>query len=126
MATNNLKPWVQGQSGNPGGRPKDLLSRIKVRNVLSRFANLSRVELLDIFKDETTPMLESMIASIMLKALKTGDQSKVEFLFQRAYGKVKDEVDITTHNPQEEELRKLSLEQLIIFIQSNHITKAIE
>lgn len=67
-------------------------------------------------------MLEAMVANIMLKAVENGDASRLDFLLNRAYGKVREEIDITTTNPQEEELRKLSLEQLIVFIQSNNLT----
>lgn len=117
-----------GQSGNPAGASKlqRTLTKERVVDVLSRFAHLSRKELFAVSESETTPMLEAMVANIMLKAFENGDASRLEFLLNRAYGKVKDEIEVTT-NPQEEELRKLSLEQLIIFIQSNNITtKAIE
>lgn len=121
----NLTPWVPGQTGNPKGRPKDLLTRDKVKQVLGRFAQLTKDELLDLSESGSTPALEAMVASVMLKAIEHGDINRFEGLLQRASGKVKDELEVTAP-PEIEELRKLSLEQLVIYIQETRITKAIE
>jgi hypothetical protein len=43
-------------------------------------------------------MLEVMVASIMARAAKDGDYSRLEFLLARSIGKVKDISEVHQHN----------------------------
>ena len=70
----NLKPWPKGVSGNPAGRPKNDISVEIARAVF-----------------ENNP---EAIYHGMLRRLKKGDARVFKVLADRAYGKVKEQVDV--------------------------------
>ena len=72
----NLKPWKPGQSGNPGGRPKN-------GDVASEIAKA-------VFSQNP-----EMIYQAFLKALKKGNVYAFKVLADRAYGKVKEPREVT-------------------------------
>lgn len=90
----NLRPFQKGQSGNPAGRPKNLLRTDEVRNLIGRLWRLSREELQKIVQNPKSSMGEIMVASIVAKAAQTGDYTRVQFLLERTIGKVKDEIEV--------------------------------
>lgn len=111
--------WKKGQSGNPNGmKPmpkhlknvKDLDARV-VQKTLSYFMEMDYNQLTEVLKDKSRPVMDHMIARICAMAIKNGDQQRLDFLFNRIIGKVKDKVEQTTTlkvgSP--EELIKLSL-----------------
>ena len=71
----NLKPWPKGVSGNPGGRPKRDLSAEIAQAVF-----------------ENNP---EAIYRAMLRALKKGNPRVFDVLAIRAYGKVKEQVELS-------------------------------
>ena len=73
-AKDNPKPWKKGQSGNPKGRPPDLIKTM-----------------LKAVGDEKG--LHDIADAIMKKALK-GDVKAAEFVYDRLYGKPKQSQDI--------------------------------
>lgn len=83
----HLRPFQKGQSGNPGGKPKQLLTKDKVKSVLGKFSEMTRGDLQKIIENPESQMLAVMVASIMLKAVETGDFSRVNFILDRAIGK---------------------------------------
>lgn len=82
-----------GQSGNPGGKPKALLTPTMVEEITQRMLTKSRAQLQDVISDAKSTMLEINIASILIKGAKTGDQTKLESQLQRAVGKVVDKIE---------------------------------
>lgn len=70
----NLKPWPKGVSGNPGGRPKGDLSSEIARAVF-----------------ENNPQ---MIYQAMARELMRGNPRVFRVLADRAYGKVKAQVEV--------------------------------
>lgn len=90
----NLRPFQKGQSGNPAGRPKNLLRTDEVRNLIGKLWRLSREELQKIVQNPKSSMGEIMVASIVAKAAQTGDYTRVQFLLERTIGKVKDEIEV--------------------------------
>lgn len=84
----NLKPaWKKGQSGNPSGKPKQLLTKDKVNAIIGKFSLLNREELQSLVQSPKTPMIEIMVASIMVRAAKDGDYARLSFLLDRSIGK---------------------------------------
>ena len=70
----NLKPWPKGVSGNPKGRPKGDISSEIARAV---------------FENNPEPIYEGMVRRLM-----KGDARVFKVLADRAYGKVKDQVEV--------------------------------
>ncbi len=89
----HLKPFVKGQSGNPSGKPKQLLTKDKVKGILGKFADMTRSQLQDIVTDPKSTMLEIIIAAIMVKAAKDGDYGRLSFILDRSIGKIATEED---------------------------------
>jgi hypothetical protein len=79
----NLKPFKKGRSGNPKGRPKKLPELDKL--------------LADVLGDEKDGVsaAEAILRAIRAKATR-GDVRAAEVLLDRAWGKVKSHVDITS------------------------------
>ena len=88
------RPWVKGQSGNPAGKPKQLLTVDNVSALFGRFATMTREKLQAVAQNPDSTMIEIMVASIMAKAAKDGDYSRMAFLLDRTIGKVKDVAEV--------------------------------
>ena len=71
----NLKPWKPGQSGNPGGRPKNSVASEIAKAVFSQNPE--------------------MIYQAFLRALKKDNVYAFKVLADRAYGKVKERREVT-------------------------------
>lgn len=96
--------WVKGmKTPNPKGRgapdPEIIQARAankdQMTRVLTQFLMLSRADLLIKLRTPGTPAIEMLTAAILLKGIANGDYSRATFLFDRAFGKVKDVVDVT-------------------------------
>jgi len=99
------KLWKPGQSGNPGGRSKFLLSVEGVKTAIGKHAHMTIGELGQVLTNPETKSMDAMIASIMLKAIKDADCNRFQFLLDRAIGKVKDVVEIAASRLDEAEER---------------------
>lgn len=88
------KLWKPGQSGNPTGRTKGILSVEGVKAAIGKHASMTIGELGGVLIDPDTKSLDAMIASVMLRAIKDADCGRFQFLLERAIGKVKDVVEI--------------------------------
>ncbi len=107
----NLKPYKPGQSGNPSGKPLQLLTKDKVSSVLGKFSNMSGTQLNEVLKDPKSTMLELMVAAVMAKAVKDGDPHRLDFLLQRSIGKVSDMTTIEVKQ-WNEDLKTIPIETL--------------
>jgi hypothetical protein len=95
--------WKPGQSGNPAGRPKTpdffkdngvKASPTLIRAMIMKFGQMTKEEMMTFLATPFPTMLESMICSIMLKAVVEGDHSRVNFLLDRLIGKVSEKIDV--------------------------------
>lgn len=80
----NSKPFLPGVSGNPNGRPKKLPSLDALME-----------KVMGEEKDGVSAM-EAILKALRLKAAK-GDVRAAEIVLNRAYGKPKEFVDVTTN-----------------------------
>ncbi len=99
----NLIPAKKGECRNPGGRrktPPDLLkartiNTFELERVVNKYLYSTEDELKEAEKHPETHMLDRMIISIMQKAVRAGDQGRLDFVLCRMLGKVKDKLEIT-------------------------------
>ncbi len=109
--TTKRKPGARdfkpGQSGNPNGRPRlpgdvktaRMLTAIEVSRVVSRLIYSTTNDLKELLQDENTNVLEGIIARVMIEAGKHGDQTRLQFLFDRTVGKVTERIDVKMPTP---------------------------
>lgn len=126
----NLKPWVKGQSGYPQGRrpqlPPELVSiksltSQEVAKIISKIARYTPAELQKHLEDKGASVLEINICLIFQFNLKskTADFTKLSFLLDRCIGKVKDIVDDEESRDSIEELKKISMHELLSIVKDN-------
>ena len=119
------KPFKKGQSGNPKGRPKKMVSKIldqlreqgeqvtrnMIKNIYQVFLSLPQKKLSEISKDKTYPMMYRILAGEML-----GDRAFdiMEKMIDRANGKalVMQEITQDVNQQNSFDLSSLTDEQL--------------
>lgn len=105
--------WKKGQSGNPGGKPKQLLTIASVSALMGRFAHLSEEQLATVLKDPKATVIEKMVGSVIMKAIQAGDYTRLSFLLDRTVGKVKDVSEVHQHNSYDSEFDKQPKENVL-------------
>lgn len=96
----NLRPpWKPGQSGNPKGRPPGINLTARLREILSREA--------DVPEGSPSKTVADLVVEELVAAAARGDIKALSMLFDRVDGKVAQ--TIITEKP---DLSKLSDEQL--------------
>ncbi len=96
---NKAAKGVQTGSTSPEQKEVVTLSRAMVTRYISQFAGFSPSQLTKMQNNPDTPMLERIIIAIIIKAEKNADQSRLEFILNRAIGKVQDEIAFTNLDP---------------------------
>ena len=105
----NLKDQTDGRfiKGHKGpGRPKltararkaKKLTQSQAYDIMGKFLLLSKEELKDELELPSTTVLEHIVGSICLKAMEQGDPTRAEWLYQRLFGKVAQEVNAQVTN----------------------------
>jgi len=107
----NLIPFKKGDSRiNRKGRPRKFILELKdqgyslsqVTDTIEILISRTEEELMDIFNNSNSTVLEKVVSSAIMKSIKRGDMTSIETLLNRAYGKAKEKVEqeitITNHS----------------------------
>lgn len=127
--TGKRKPPVEHQfkpgaewRGNAGGKPKQLLTKDKVKGLVDRFYHMSREDLKKVASNPKSTVIELTIASIMVKCIEAGDFSRFDGMLSRAIGKVADEIVM----PRPMVITRPSGEQVTLAVESGDDSNVIE
>jgi hypothetical protein len=113
-----------GQSGNPNGAPKlppevkeiRLLTSQKITEMISKFIAATPEEIKAIATSPAATVLEIYIAKILMKGSNDGDTHRLDFLFNRVVGPVRQKIDHSSEDgsmsPTKTDLSKLSDEDI--------------
>ncbi len=114
---------VPGETLNPGGAHKHhtryknspRITQVHLSAIMGRYMNMTLAELREAETIGDLTSMEHMVVSVAIKAIETGDYSRMNALLDRAVGKVKEVVEahhiehgeIMQRIPREEILRLL-------------------
>ena len=116
----NLKKWKKGESGNPAGRPKKIetvikehfleehnlkLSKSQSQDIIKNILGKTRKELVEMAQNEELPFWIALIAKKAQRDFEKGSIHILDVLFDRVYGKPKEEVEQTINDGAPSEFR---------------------
>jgi len=116
----NLKKWKKGESGNPSGRPKKIetvikehfleehnlkLTKTQSQDIIKNILGKTRKELVEMATNEDLPFWIALIAKKAQRDFEKGSIHILDILFDRVYGKPKEEVEQTINDGAPSEFR---------------------
>ena len=100
--TDHLPKYKKGQSGNPKGRPPDMLGKAMRQLTAEEFREIANMiikgsidQLKAMSTSKDSSALKVMIAATVVKIISRGDMHALDILLNRLVGKVKDQIEMT-------------------------------
>lgn len=98
--------WKKGQSGNPTGRPKKFISKLKDKGynkyeinwTIENLVAMTVEELQEVKADKENTILERIVATALLNSYKKGSLYAIDNLLTRAHGAPKQQIEQTNIN----------------------------
>jgi hypothetical protein len=112
MSKEDLIPFKKGESGNPSGRPKKIetvlkehfleehnlkLSKGQTQDIIKNILGKTRSELVELAKNDELPFWIASNCEQGTTRLQKGSIHILDVLFDRVYGKPKEEVEQTVN-----------------------------
>lgn len=99
-----INRFTKGESGNPKGRPRKMVSKLKmdgyklteINDTIQIMVSMTFEELKQVWDNPSATILEKTIAAALRKSLTDGELYSIETLLNRVYGKPKTGLDITS------------------------------
>ena len=96
------KPFKKGQSGNPAGKPRKIVSacmalgykRQEVIDTLSVMIAYTLDELKEVYQNKNSTLLELTIANALRKSLEKGSLYTIDSILDRLFGKATEKLDV--------------------------------
>jgi cobalamin biosynthesis protein CobD/CbiB len=90
-----------GESGNPNGRPRKLVSLLKaqgyklseINDTLMALLSMDMTELKEAFENPSATVLEKAVAGAIRKSIEKGSLYNIETIITRAMGKPKEQTE---------------------------------
>lgn len=80
-------------------REASKLTRILFEGTLNKLINMNISELESYTQDSSVPAIEVILASILQRAIRDGDHTRLDFILNRLIGKVKEKIDVDLPKP---------------------------
>ena len=71
------------------------INKVESERILNKFLNLSLDELASFANNKSNNVHEMLVARILYEGIKRGDHVKLEWVYSRLVGKVKEEVEVS-------------------------------
>lgn len=105
----------KGQSGNPGGRPRNLITKRDIEVTFQKFATMNAEQIEAVIDDPTSSNLDASVASLW-KLARKANVNALDFILNRAVGKVTDVSEQHIHD-HKEILEQIPTEQLLKLVE---------
>lgn len=100
---NEETQFKPGESGNPNGRPRKYVSKLKdqgyklseINDTLMTLLSMDLNELREVFENPQATVLEKAVAGAIRKSIEKGSLYNIETIITRALGKPKEQTEIT-------------------------------
>lgn len=101
-----INRWGKGETGNPNGRPRKIVSKLKmdgyklaeINDTIQMMVSMTHDEIKRVNSNQNATMLEKTIAAALCRGLEEGELNSIETLLTRVYGKPKEKMEVQSQS----------------------------